>query len=281
MRPSERLSASFLVALTALAGVGATRGGLAIGVLAALAAATVLLSRAESGPLRFARDYFPVAVVLGAFLVLEPVIAGVNPRRWDVFFAAWDARWLGPLVAAWRGALGRAPAFVDAVYLAYVSYYAIPVAAALVARRRGAEAFERVVFAIVLCFYASYVGYFLFPTSGPRVPVEDEARLLGGGATSELVRAFLRGAEKTRLDAFPSGHTAVALVSAAAAARLAPRAAPAFVPWALAVVFSTVYIQVHYAVDVLAGAALAAGVLLAADPLARALAARERPREAP
>jgi len=280
MRPSERLTVGFLAALAALAAAGTPRDPPALALFVALAAATVLLARARSGPLRAVRDFFPVAVVLGVFLVLEPVIAGVNPRRWDAFFAAWDARWLGTLVPAWRGAFGRAPAVVDAVYLAYLSYYAIPIAVALIARRRGPEAFERTVFAVLLAFYASYVGYFLYPTSGPRVPSADEARLLGGGAVSDLVRAFLRDAEKTRLDAFPSGHTAVTLVCAAAGARLSPRAAVALVAWALAIVFSTVYIHVHYAVDVLAGAVLAAVVASTAGAVARALATLGAPREA-
>lgn len=276
MRPSERLTASFLAALLGLAAAGTPRQPVALAVFLALGAATVLLSRAEAGPLRPVRDYFPVVVVAVVFLVLEPVIAGVSSQRWDALFAAWDARWLGALVAAWRGALGRAPAFVDAVYVAYVSYYALPIAVALAARRRGPDAFERAVFALLLCFYASYAGYFLFPTSGPRVPFADEARIIGGGRLSELVRDFLRTAEKTQLDAFPSGHTAVALVGAAAAARLDRRAAPAFAAWALAIVFSTVYVHVHYAVDVLAGAALAAGVVAGADALARLFGPRGR-----
>ena len=277
MRPSERLTTSFLVGLSALAALGTPREGRALAVLVALAAATVLLARVEAGPLRAMRDYFPVVVVLGTFLVLEPVIAGVNPRRWDPFFAAWDDRWAASLVAAWRGLARRTAPFVDAVYLAYVSYYVIPIAAALAARRRGPDAFERAVFVVVACFYASFAGYLLFPTSGPRLSAADEARLLGGGAVSGLVRAFLRTAEKTTLDAFPSGHTAVALVAAALGARAAPRATPAFGAWALAIVFSTVYIHVHYAVDVLAGVGLAAAVLAAAPALSRALAPRGRP----
>lgn len=279
MRPSERLTASFLAALALLAAAGTPRDARALAVLAGLAVATLLLARAEAGLALAVRDYFPVVVVLVTFLVLEPVIAGVNTRRWDAFFAAWDVRWLGALVPAWRGLLGRASPFVDAVYVAYASYYALPIAAALVARRRGGDAFERAAFAILLCFYASYVGYLLFPTSGPRVSREEEA-LLGGGAVSELVRGFLRGAERTLLDAFPSGHTAVALVSAAVATRFARRAAPAFWAWAVAVVFSTVYIHVHYAVDVLAGAGLAVAVVAGADPLARTLAPRARTNEA-
>jgi membrane-associated phospholipid phosphatase len=200
------------------------------------------------------------------------VIVGLNPRRYDALFEALDARWFPALVPAWRNAFGRAPAFTDVVYVAYVSYYGLPIVAAAVARRRGPAAFEGAVLAILLAFYASFVGYVLWPTSGPRLAPADEARLVGGGAISDAVRAFLHAAERTRLDAFPSGHTAIALVSAAAGARVAPRHGPALLAWAGAVVFSTVYIHVHYVVDVAAGAALAAAVVAGATPLGRALA---------
>ena len=150
-----------------------------------------------------------------------------------------------------------------------MSYYALPILVAVLARRRGPAAYEAAAVPILLAFYLSYAGYLAFPTSGPRVPAADEARLIGGGAISAAVRAFLRFAESTKLDAFPSGHTAVALVSAAAGARLAPRLGPALFAWAAAIVFSTVYVHVHYAVDVVAGVALAALALLAARALTR------------
>lgn len=280
MRPSERLTLSFLAALSAVALPGLPATALSLAVFAALAAATTLLARDGAGVPRVVRDFFPVALVIAVYLALEPVIAGGNTGRWDAVFEAWDERWAAPLVAAWQGAFGRRAAAVDAVYLAYVSYYLVPIAAVVLARRRGPEPFERAVFVLLLCYYASFAGYLLFPTSGPRLPQADEARLLGGGAISDLAREFLRAAEKTRLDAFPSGHTAISLVAGVVGARAAPRAAPALWAWSAVVVFSTVYVHVHYVADVAAGAVLAGAVLAGAAAVGRALAPSERPEEA-
>jgi len=277
MRPSERLTAVFLAALVVAAMLGRPPSpGIAL-ELAALAAATVLLARAAptSNAGALLRDFFPIATVVAVFMLLEPVIVGVNPRRWDEYFSGFDARWFPTIVPAWRNAFGRAPAFTDLVYVAYVSYYALPILVALLARRRGPAAFEGGVLAILLAFYGSFAGYLLFPTAGPRLSPADEARLVGGGAVSDAVRAFLHAAERTRLDAFPSGHTAIALVSAAVGARLAPRHAAALLAWAGAVVFSTVYIHVHYVLVVVAGAALAVAAVAGAPALGRALG-RER-----
>lgn len=282
MRASERLTTVFLAALVAAALLARPPSAGGALVFLALAGATVLLSRAApaSGAGALLRDLFPVVVVLVVFMQLEPVIVGLNPRRWDAFFEGVDARWFPALVPAWRNAFGRAPAFTDAVYVVYVSYYALPILVALLGRRRGGAALDGAVLAILLAFYASFAGYLLFPTSGPRLSPADEARVVGGGAVSDAVRAFLHLAERTRLDAFPSGHTAVALVSAAAGARLAPRGAPALLAWAGAIVFSTVYVHVHYVVDVVAGVVLAAAVVAGSPALGRALA-RPAARAAP
>jgi membrane-associated phospholipid phosphatase len=275
MRPSERLTLAALLALSAAVAAFRPAGTAPrLVLLAGLAAAVVLLARAggAAGALGLARDFFPVAVVIAIFSLLQPVIEAANPNRYDALFAAADARWLDGLVRIWRGVGGRAAPLTDATYLAYLSYYLLPVALGTAARRGGAARLERLAFPVLLAFYLSFAGYFVWPTSGPRLEGAAEASL-GGGPVSEAARAFLRSMEGTTLDAFPSGHTAVSAAAAAAGARLFPRAAPLLLAWAAAIVFATVYIHVHYAVDVLAGLALAAGVLLAAPGLARRLGA--------
>ena len=267
MSPSERLTVAFLLALSAAAAVARPPGHgwlpLAFG---ALAGATALLARL--GPRApgwaLARALFPASVVLATFSLLQPAIAALVPWRLDAALTWCDDRFLGPLVASWRGLLGRPAALTDVVYLFYLSFYFLPLAAAIAARLRGGEpAYERVVFPVLATFYASWIGYFLFPAEGPRVPEALEAAVIGGGRISGLSRAFLRAAEATTLDAFPSGHTAVSLVAAAVAPATSRWSRVRWWGWAIGVVFATVYVHVHYASDVIAGGLLAAVVLAA------------------
>ena len=277
MRPSERLTALALLAFSLAVALARPQGAAPRLLLAlAILAGVVIHARtgASRGPLGALRDWFPVVVVLGLYLLLQPVIEAVNPRRYDALLSAADARWFGPLADGWRGLLDRPPWLTDLLYLAYASFYLLPVGVAAAARlRRGAAAFEQVVFPLLLGFYLSFLGYFLWPALGPRVPRAAEAGLLGGGAVSAVVRDFLAAAEATTLDAFPSGHTALSILAAVLGARLFPRAAPWLVAWAGAVVTATVYVRVHYVVDVVAGAALAAAALAVAPGLARAFGA--------
>ncbi len=271
MRPSERLTTAFLLALSATAAVARPPDHpwlpLAFG---ALAAATALLARigARSGRWLLARDLFPAVVVLTTFSLLQPAIVALVPWRLDAALAASDDRWLGPLVASWRGFLGRPAPLTDATYLLYLSFYFLPLAAALAARvRQGEQGFERALLVILGTFYASWVGYFLFPAEGPRLAPALEAAVIGGGAISEASRAFLRAAEATTLDAFPSGHTAVSLVAAAVAPATSRWSRACWWGWAIGVVFATVYVHVHYASDVIAGGLLAAVALASARRL--------------
>ena len=74
--------------------------------------------------------------------------------------------------------------------------------------------------------------------------------------------------------AFPSSHVAVALVAGVCAWRFWRTLGAAALPAAILLTLGTVYGQFHYAVDAMAGAAIAAGVLIAgwnwdADPRRR------------
>ena len=263
MRPSERLTVGFALAVAILALALRPDGYLPrVAVLLAIALTTVLLAQRPRSQRSFVRDWLPVVAVLACYMLLQPIIEASVPWRLDAALAAFDSRYFSGMLDAWRGAFGRPHAFTDAVYVAYLSYYFLPIVVAAIAWRRDAQTFERTVFTILLSFYLTYLGYLLMPASGPRLDAADEARLLGGGAISDAARLFLRTAEATTLDAFPSGHTTVAVVSAAVGTTLCrPAGALALWAWAAAIVFATVYIHVHYVVDIAVGLALAGVVL--------------------
>jgi membrane-associated phospholipid phosphatase len=148
----------------------------------------------------------------------------------------------------------------------------LPVAVAVpVYRRCRREVFDEFVLSVVGCFYLCYAGYLLFPAVGPRMPAPVEDVVIGGGAFSRAVRAFIRAAEYTRTDAFPSGHTAVALVCCAQAWRWLGRSRFAVAVVAAGIVAATVYLHYHYLVDVLAGVAVAAAAVAGAPRAASVL----------
>jgi len=262
LQPLDRLH------LTALAVVGGLTilhlpslgpaAALLLALLGALAAAGVVAARRARGSTAFRvlHDFSPIVLILAVFWLLGVVIAAANPMPWDPFFAALDRRWFGAWPDHWRAALGRPAWFVDLNALFYTSYYVVPLIVAIPLYRRDRDAFHRLTFTATLTFYVAFLGYFAFPTLGPRLPAGVNG--LGGGALTRWLEAFLAVVETTRTDAFPSGHVAVALVCLWFARR-----APVAVRWVVValvagIAFSTVYLHYHYVVDVVVGTGLAA-----------------------
>lgn len=200
----------------------------------------------------------PVTCVLGAFELGGPVMNVPPDARWDRTLAALDLRFFGGLPDAWRGALGRPPWLTDIASVAYVSFFAIPIAVGAALYLRGRRrTFDRFAFSVLAGFFVPYLGYLLMPATGPRVPIELEAHLLGGTAVSAALRVFFRVAELNVLDAFPSAHTSVSLITLAFGWREFPRWRAALCFIVAAILFATVFLSFHYVIDLAAGAILA------------------------
>jgi len=258
---TDRLQLAYLGALATLA--AATHPHplpvlLTIGAIALLIV-TSAFSASRTPRARVVHDFMPVFGVIAIFDVSGTVIAAANTQRWDPTLAALDRSLFGALPDLWMGLLGRPAWLTDIASILYASYYVIPVVLGVTLYRRGLRReFDHFVFTVVATFLLSYVGYWLMPAYGPRVPVHEEAVRLGGGAVSEGLRAFLAVAELNQLDAFPSGHTALSLVFVWLGWRRFPRWRLLLVLFAAGIVFSAVYLSLHYVVDIFAGVALAA-----------------------
>jgi membrane-associated phospholipid phosphatase len=72
----------------------------------------------------------------------------------------------------------------------------------------------------------------------------------------EAIDSTLNSLEGTKRDAFPSGHTAIALMVLFLANKYQKRLYKAFLPLVIAMIISTVYLRYHYVVDVIGGALL-------------------------
>lgn len=278
LSPTDRIVLAYAVVLgviTALCGACSPAVLLAI---AAFAVAVVAIARraAVSRGFSVAHDFAVVAFLPMLYGFTGPIAAAANHTRWDARLAALDRAWFGALPAAWTALWGRPEWLTAVASTLYATYYVIPIAiiVALYRASRRAE-FDSFVFTAAATFIASYTGYLLAPATGPRIAPGDETAL-GGAAMDGWLQAFLHLFERNQLDAFPSGHTALALVYLVLGWKLLPRWRWR-VPLAVAtagIVFSTVYLSLHYVIDVVAGALLAATMLVASPALYRFVARR-------
>lgn len=197
---------------------------------------------------------FPILCVLVIFDSLEWLVHYVNPEDIDPILIRLDYLIFNnhPTIILERI---MSPLLTDILQIAYSTYYFIPISLGVVLLLNNQrEEFNRTLFLILFCFYLSYLGYILMPALGPRFTISHlQTTELQGLFIAEPLQKLLNKLEGIKRDAFPSGHTAVAVTVLYLAYRFKKRFFWILLPIVSALIFSTVYCRYHYVVDIIAG----------------------------
>jgi membrane-associated phospholipid phosphatase len=184
----------------------------------------------------------------------------------------------------------------ELMYAAYFSYYVMIAGVGLALFLRDRTQFFHYVSVVSFVFYACYLMYIFVPVSGPRLffhPVDNfqfPSEWLAWGAAHPIPDVVRHGPFYQIITAIyaifepagaamPSSHVAVALTTVWFSFRYLPRLRHFHAVVVGLLCLSTVYCRFHYAVDVVAGIAVAALLV----PLANRLyvASRSANRAAP
>ncbi len=264
LRPADTITALFsllLLLLTAFFYNKIPSAGYLIFIYSSLIffqLALVYLSKLNSF-LTLTRDIiFPVISVLIIFDSLGLVVHNINPQDLDYLLIRLDYIIFGlyPTVAAERFIN---PILTDILQIAYSTYYFLPITlGAVLTIKKQNEDFEKSLFFILLCFYLSYAGYILFPALGPRYAMDHlHENTLGGFLVSKPIQDILNLLEGVKRDAFPSGHTGIALTVLYLAYKYARSLFWIMLTPVTLLIVATVYCRYHYVVDVIGGILLA------------------------
>lgn len=200
---------------------------------------------------------FPTFCVLVIFDSLEWLVHYVNPDDIDPLLIRLDYLIFRnhPTVILERI---MNPVLTDILQLAYSTYYFIPIIFGITLLLNGQKhEFNRSLFLILFCFYLSYLGYILMPALGPRFTINHlQTTELQGFFIAEPIQRLLNKLEGIKRDAFPSGHTAIAVTVLYLAYRFKRVLFWIFLPIVTALIFSAVYCRYHYVVDIIAGLVL-------------------------
>jgi membrane-associated phospholipid phosphatase len=232
-------------------------------LLVAFVAAVLAPPARRAGPLgRMLAEFYPLALVFGLYTHVG-IVNAAGGVSYDTLVQRWEeALFGGQPSLAWIRAF-PSPAWSALMHAAYLSYFPILVGSPLGLWLKGRhEAARGTLFLMMATFYACYATFLAFPVAGPRFVFPPAANAATAVPAAVAAHGLLRGASAWGT-AFPSSHVAVALVAAACAWRGLRPLGAVLVPAAALMSLATVYGQFHYAVDALAGAALAAVVLMA------------------
>jgi membrane-associated phospholipid phosphatase len=230
---------------------------LTVGLLFAIAA--LALGEGQEGWRYWLKELLPVPVVPYIFLIIGKFIPLANPHTYDGELAGLDRLLLGHEAQAALYSLPLPAWFADLLTLAYSTFFFLAVVLVVTLAHRRDPALPQVAAAVIITFLVSYAGYFLVPAYGPRATVAQERYVtLPAGVIGAPVRDLLDHWEKTKTDAFPSGHTMVTLAVLFCLRRRARKVYNAILPVGALLILATVLLTYHYVVDVLAAIPLAA-----------------------
>lgn len=263
LRPADALTiffASLLLLITLIFNSAIPKRNLLVLIYSLLLAAQffVMRFRDQTKLTRAVYDLlFPLISVIVIFDSLGWIVHYINPVDIDPILVEIDYRLFGNHPTVMLESIVN-PLLTDILQLAYASYYFLPVVLGVMLLRNGQrEEFNRSLFLVLLCFYLSYIGYIIWPALGPRFEIAHLQTIeLRGMFFADLIKDALNFLEGIKRDAFPSGHTAIALTVLYLAFKYKRMLFWIYLPVVIMLIFSTVYCRYHYVVDVIAGMGL-------------------------
>jgi len=264
---SLRLVDRLLLAYLALAGIIAAfripsrpRAAWALVVYALVAALILLLGDDRVGRVgRTLREVYPIVLLPILYASLD-LVNGFDIRVWDPVVRGWEELLFGGQISRswWQE---RPSAFwstlLHAAYFAYYLIVPLPVVWFLLTGRL--ERARETVTLILATFLLCYLCFQLFPVAGPYYEFPRPSGEFMANWAARLVYGTLDQGSSYGA-AFPSSHVAATIAASIGAWRGSARFGLALaVPTGLLAV-GVVYCQMHYAVDAVAGAAVALAV---------------------
>lgn len=223
-------------------------------------------------------EWWPLIAMIALYMQLDPYTRLWSAQPQDARLVALDVQFLGCVPSEWL-ARYRRPWLTEVMALAYSSYFLLALGAAAPtyiptlghgqqAQLRHRQDFRAVLTAHVLALGIGFLGYLLLPARGPRYFLPTAEPLVGTFGYYEWAVAQWNAMQEVACDAFPSLHTAAAVLAIVHSLRYRRLWPPlSFLPWlivpmAVLLVVSTIYLRMHYAVDVVAGLLVALMALL-------------------
>ena len=143
--------------------------------------------------------------------------------------------------------------FNELMNFSYFSFYLIVLGFSLVLYLYRNEEFEKFFFIIIFSFYSYYLFFVLFPVVGPQFYFPDKLAKISNPLFFGKLVKLIQEMGETPTGAFPSSHVGISWIILIIVSKIYKKFLIIIYTFALLICFSTVYINAHYLVDVIAG----------------------------
>jgi len=242
-----------------------------IGIAALTFAVYLIHSASPNKYLSTFRDWYVLLMLISVYMEHNHLIPIIHPHDVDARLIALDRMLFfghDPTVFLERFTF---PVLTELLEIVYVSYYLLPfILCVMVYIKNDRTDFHIITSTLLMGFYISYLGYYLFPAIGPQYTLGQlQAFPLKGILAFDYLRAGLASIEGVTRDCCPSGHTLISMLATMLAYRYYRPYFRISLVWTILMVISTVYLRYHYVTDDIAGVVIALFVYRWAPGLAR------------
>lgn len=241
--------------------------------------------------MRYIHDWAAFPLVLFTYKQIYFMVGPIHRGKdYDALLIAMD-QWLFRMnPTEWLAGLAN-PFLTEVLQIAYSLFYVFFIAIGLeLYRKQDLSRFRYFRFTAVYGFLISYLGYFFLPAVGPRFTLHDFSKIdleLPGLLLTPALRWFVNTFESiptgatnaaalasAQRDVFPSGHTMMTLVALILAYKYGLKVRHYALFVGIPLLFATVYLRYHYAIDLIAGALLVFPCLLTSGRAYKAAGSR-------
>ena len=226
------------------------------------------LERTKQGLKRFLRFWYPVFVITFCFKQIYVIMLAMAPVYHDEILINIDRTIFGTDPTVFLEHYSN-PVVTELLQVIYGVFYFMPViyGVELYVWHRYKE-YKYATFVIFTGFYLSFLGYLILPAIGPRFTLHNFANInfeLPGLYLTDIVRDLVNYGESiypkgvanpeliAQRDAFPSGHTIIIVLITYMSRKFKSNTFYFYLPYAVLMIFATVYLRYHYVIDLIAG----------------------------
>lgn len=245
-------------------------------------------SRKKSLVLDVIHNFYVVPMVPVMFKQVFFFIPVVHPYDYDTMLISWDRAIFGANPTEVLSHFTH-PVLTEFLQFCYVSFFFHGLVQGIemyIANRK--EAVRTIARMLGFGLFVSYILYFILPAIGPRFTVHNFANLsteIPGLWFTEPMRTFINAGDNiikgelhpmlvVNRDCMPSGHTMITVMNIVLAFQFRSKLKWVFLFIGSCLIFSTVYLRYHYAVDVIIGTLCAFVVMWLEPKLWRLLLAK-------
>lgn len=155
--------------------------------------------------------------------------------------------------------------FSELMYIAYFSFYLLIVFFSLYVYFKKKGYFIEAVFKLSASLYIFYFIFCLFPSAGPQFYFTSPDNILPDAFVFDKVMHFIQKIAEEPTGAFPSSHVGISVIVLMMSKKRIPHFFNLTLTFVILLIFSTVYIKAHYAIDIIAGLLIAPFILYLSD----------------